>query len=540
MKPETEKLLHQCRVMLLHYSNEQLNTLFMSWFERMVGEESIDEVLDDLCLLLGYGVRSAHSHILYATYTAWWEVEGSADLDGEFECVDVAALQHHLITMPIKQFAFVTELAYHVCVLDAEVEGQPCPPTGQEWLRALAIWLGNGAREPFHSQIWRKEVQTTPPVPQHQLTRKQRKAQQRKLEHELVEQAWQCGYLLLGPDVSNQVLVLVQSRCKKNRRPYISVQQMGAQFASIRIDLCTIRRALEAGGKLFSGALTPTFMPSDEIRQRLTSFSAHYSVRAETAQQEACVLSPRGDVFELKQVLQADVPGAVQDFMALWPEILTQYEAQLEASRVAYLVRQRELEEARKPAWIKAIARLSAQGQAASCPDLAETVVLPEDWAPLLSKEQLGAFLTFLKLPASSREIKANLVQHLLTRLEMDKTAKAQFFEVFAFELAVPPWELETLLGCTTTERKRWTEGKKLPVIGYGSFRKAGSDHTYAVYDRRVILTLASSDIEAWRSEHQALVRERRKAAAQAAAANRKAKRQEEQMMGAVQDSNRH
>ena len=37
MKPETEKLLHQCRVMLLNYSNEQLNTLFMSWFERMVG-----------------------------------------------------------------------------------------------------------------------------------------------------------------------------------------------------------------------------------------------------------------------------------------------------------------------------------------------------------------------------------------------------------------------------------------------------------------------------------------------------------------------
>ena len=161
MKPETEKLLHQCRVMLLHYSNEQLNTLFMSWFERMVGEESIDEVLDDLCLLLGYGVRSAHSHILYATYTAWWEVEGSADLDGEFECVDVAALQHHLITMPIKQFAFVTELAYHVCVLDAEVEGQLCPPTGQEWLRALAAWLGNGAREPFHSQVWRKELRTT-------------------------------------------------------------------------------------------------------------------------------------------------------------------------------------------------------------------------------------------------------------------------------------------------------------------------------------------------------------------------------------------
>jgi hypothetical protein len=173
---------------------------------------------------------------------------------------------------------------------------------------------------------------------------------------------------------------------------------------------------------------------------------------------------------------------------------------------------------------------LSAQGQGSICQELDERVVLPEAWATLLSKEQLGAFLTFLKLPASSREMKANLVQHLLTRLEADNTARAQFFEIFAFELAVPPWELETLLGCTTTERKRWTEEQKLPVLGYGSFRKAGSDHAYPLYDRRVILALASNEIEAWRSEHQACMRERRWAAAQAAAASRKAKRQEKQM----------
>jgi hypothetical protein len=530
MKPETEQLLHQCLVILLQYTNEQISSLFVSWFERLVGEEYMDEALDDLCLLLGYRVRSAHSHILYATYTAWWEVEGYADADGEFVCLDVATLQQHLIAMPIKQFALVTELAYQVCILDAKMEGEPCPPTGQEWLRILALWLGNGAREPFHSQIWQKGSLSTPPFPQPQLTRKQIRAKQRKLENELVEQAWKCGYLLLGPDVSNQVLILVQSRCKKNRRPYISVQKTGSQFATIHIELCTIRRAFEAEGKLFCGAPEPTFTPTDEIRDRLTSFSAQYSTRPEMAHQEAFVLSSRGDVLKLKRVLQVDVPRAVQDFMALWPEILTQYEAQLEASRIVYLAQQRELEEARKPAWIKAMARLSTQGQQATCPDLAETIVLPEEWATLLSKEQLGAFLTFLKLPASSREIKANLVQHLSTRMETDKTAKALLFEVFAFELAVPPWELEKLLGCTTTERKRWTEEEKLPVLGYGSFRKAGSDRAYPVYDRRVILTLTSSDVEVWRSEHQTIVRERRKAAAQAAAASRKAKRQEEQM----------
>ena len=112
MKPETERLLHQCRTALLQQSNEQLNTLFVSWFERLVGEESVDEALDDLCLLLGYGIRSLQSQILYDTYTSWWEVEGCADLDGEFVCAEVTALQHRLITMPIKQFALLADLAY--------------------------------------------------------------------------------------------------------------------------------------------------------------------------------------------------------------------------------------------------------------------------------------------------------------------------------------------------------------------------------------------------------------------------------------------
>ncbi|HEX4205629.1 MAG TPA: hypothetical protein VHZ51_15825 [Ktedonobacteraceae bacterium] len=421
--------------------------------------------------------------------------------------------------------------------------GSLAPPTGQEWLRSLGAWLGAGTKEPFHSQAWRSAPHTTPPIPRQQLTRKQRRAQQRRLEDELVEQAWQRGYLLLGPDVGTQVPILVQSRCKKHRRPYISVQQKGAQFASISIELRTVRKAFEAEGKLFRGAPLPAFTPTDEIQQRLTSFAAHYSARSETVPQEALRLAPQGEVFELKQVLQADVPRAVEDFMALWPDILAHYEAQLEARRVTYeealaryeaqlearrvasLERQREAEEARKPAWIKALARLSAQGQGATCPELDERVVLPAERVTRLSKEQLGAFLAFLKVPASSREMKANLVQQLLTRLEIDKLAKAQFFEVFAFELAVPPRELETLLSCTTTERKRWTEEQKLPVLGNGSFRKAGSDHAYVVYDRRVILALASSDIEAWRSEHRAIVR-------QAAAAARKTQRQEQQAHG--------
>ena len=244
----------------------------------------------------------------------------------------MAALQHRLIAMPIKQFALLADLAYHICTLEAEVEGQPSPPTGQEWLRTLAAWLSTGAREPFHNQSWRNESHTAPPAAKTQLTRKQLRAQQRKLEQKLVEQAWQRGYLLLGPEVGTQVPILVQSRCRKNRRPYISVQQKGEQFASIRIDACTVRRAFEREGKLFTGAPLPTFTPTDELRQRLSRLAAQYSAGSERAGHTASALSPEGDVFELKQVSQADVPGVVADFMALWPDVLSQYEAQLEAS----------------------------------------------------------------------------------------------------------------------------------------------------------------------------------------------------------------
>ena len=41
MKQKTEKLLHQCRAMLLQYSNEQLNMLLVSWFERLVGSVNV-------------------------------------------------------------------------------------------------------------------------------------------------------------------------------------------------------------------------------------------------------------------------------------------------------------------------------------------------------------------------------------------------------------------------------------------------------------------------------------------------------------------
>jgi hypothetical protein len=52
------------------------------------------------------------------------------------------------------------------------------------------------------------------------------------------------------------------------------------------------------------------------------------------------------------------------------------------------------------------------------------------------------------------------------------------------------------------------------PVLGYDNFRMASSDHASPLFDRRVILTLTSDQIEAWNSDHQARVSERHLAAA--------------------------
>jgi len=99
------------------------NALLKSWFECMIGEDSIEEMLDDLCLLLGYRVRSWGRRPFYGTYTAWWEVEGYLALEeGEYLCADVTSLRQNLLGMPVKQFDLVVELAYQALSMTAEVQ----------------------------------------------------------------------------------------------------------------------------------------------------------------------------------------------------------------------------------------------------------------------------------------------------------------------------------------------------------------------------------------------------------------------------------
>lgn len=151
---------------------------------------------------------------------------------------------------------------------------------------------------------------------------------------------------------------------------------------------------------------------------------------------------------------------------------------------------------------------------------------LPDNLPFLLSKAQLA---TFLGLPPHTRELKTELLQRVLTLVETDEGTRARFFEAFVQELAVGPGELETLLTCSSTERKRWMSDGKLPVLGYRTFHKAGRDLTYPVHDRRIILGLAPAEIKRWRTEHQAFVDMRRKTGVRKALVSRQANQETRQ-----------
>ena len=143
------------------------------------------------------------------------------------------------------------------------------------------------------------------------------------------------------------------------------------------------------------------------------------------------------------------------------------------------------------------------QAETATDLPLGNTIKVPERLSTLLSKVQICAFFG---LPTKTNEPKAALVQRLRTLLEADQRAKARFFDVFAQELAVEPWELETLLGCSTTERKRWLADGKLTPLTTRSVFKSGRELIYPVFDRRSIQSLTQEDIDGWRAEHTALV----------------------------------
>jgi hypothetical protein len=446
MKAETEALLHQGRTALMQQSDERVAALLKQWFERMIGDEGMDEELDDLCLLLDYRVQSWGAQVSYATYTSWWEVEGYLEpSEGTFLCADVASLRKLLLDMPIKQFDLVVELAYQARSMAAELEGEPHLPTGPALLREMAVWLAGAVLESEHAQR-----RTLPRAH----ARVESQEQRHRREQERAVQACQQGYLVIFPDTSQVVTDTFRHWCKEHTHPYIWIETRGRQQATLRAQTKTVV-AREASAVLA------------RFREQLPQLSAPYLAHAQARGYQASLTWISRRQVALEEMLAEEAEAVAREVVALWAGLLAeerQREAEQEALRRAAL----------EPVWNRELKRLRERGQQPELPWLTKEVVLPTEWDTLFTREQLSA------------------------------------------------WELEILLACTPTERKRWTDEGRLPVLDRRSFRKAGSRMEYPVFDRRVILGLPRAELDRWRAEHQALVKEHRRAGARAAAAKRK------------------
>jgi hypothetical protein len=402
-------------------------------------------------------------------------------------------LRQRLLDLSIKQFGFVVELAYQARSLALELEGEPRLPTGPALLREMAVWLADAIPESDCAK--RRALRPS-------YGRIESGEERRRREQERTAQACQQGYLIVFPATSQVVTDTFRRWCKEHAHPYIWIEIRGWQQATLHAQTKTVD-APEAS------AVLARFQ--EQLPALVAPYIAHGLARG--YQTRLNWISRRQ--VALEGMLAEDAEPAAREVVALWAAIMAeekQYATQQEALRRAAL----------EPMWKRELKRLREQGQQPELPLLTEEIVLPTEWDALFTREQLSAFLAFLELPVRSHDPKATLVQRVQERLEADRTARAQFFEVFKRELAVPPWECETLLDCTSTERKRWAEEGKLPVLDQRSFRKAGGQLEYPVFDRRMILGLPRAELERWRAEHQALVKEHRRAGARAAAARRK------------------
>ncbi len=154
------------------------------------------------------------------------------------------------------------------------------------------------------------------------------------------------------------------------------------------------------------------------------------------------------------------------------------------------------------------------------------TEALPGLLSSCISRARL---LEFLDLPKKCSLLKPALIARLIEVLEADNLKLAQLLEAFVSELAVSPPELEQLLGCTTTERRRWVEEGKIPILELRSYRKGGSEHSFAVFDRRVVQAITPDQLEQWRQSHLEQVHVNRRLGARSGQQSRERNRQTRQ-----------
>ena len=116
----------------------------------------------------------------------------------------------------------------------------------------------------------------------------------------------------------------------------------------------------------------------------------------------------------------------------------------------------------------------------------------------------------FLGEKPSPKVKKPELIEKLKAKFEEDPLALRRYCKEFRDELAVSPFDTENVIGCTKTERLRWTKEGKLEVVRYDTCKYGD----FPLYDHWFIDHLPQEKVEAWRAEHKEEVAKHRSGAA--------------------------
>ncbi len=149
--------------------------------------------------------------------------------------------------------------------------------------------------------------------------------------------------------------------------------------------------------------------------------------------------------------------------------------------------------------------------------------MLSFDTLAMLSRKDL---LNFLGLSQSNRLKKEQLLAQVQCMVIAGESEVARLLDMFPRELAVNPKELEKTLCCSRVERQRWVKEGKIPILEYRTFHVASRDLCYAVHERRTVMDITPAEIQCWRDEYAAQVRDRRKEGSRKSVESRKTRRQ--------------
>lgn len=107
-------------------------------------------------------------------------------------------------------------------------------------------------------------------------------------------------------------------------------------------------------------------------------------------------------------------------------------------------------------------------------------------------------------------QVDTESLRYILARKFQKKSEIKEFCETFQKEIALNPSEVQKILGCNVTERKRWAEDGRLKVVGEDSIKSYGKWITFNKFDYyQICYEITPEKISKWREGDKAKKRKK-------------------------------